>query len=1019
MPERRKTVSRKLACVCLVLLFAAVLPTAAGRSVSQPASAMNASDGPGASLQLGPLGLQLNFGSPGIGAFVTDNRSVGNIGVNTTIVTPSGASLTDTQADILGAFDSTNSTAFAGVGFAIAGSIIGAVETPIAYFPNGSYAYSTSNLLSAGTAYTFDMFHYRGYWWNYTEDGSPITGSSSWENGTYNLGVSTAQGVVMQSGVPSGPYFLGILNRTSNSGAYPTLPTTTVKFAIGVRMPGSTSYVAPLSANAMPQLNASLGVAGIDGHAQSPSLHNNQLTLGSSIKYVGMGTPLWGNYILKVLTSVGLTPTSPTITAGQSQVFVAQAMNQTGFPMSGPRYSWQVSPASLGTLNSTSGKTVTFNAGQTPGTGKVWVNSTYNGTVVSNSTAITVKTAPITLSSVSITPTSSTVNTTGSQSFNAVPVCKGGSCPSTVTYSWGLTNALGSLNSTTARTVTFTAGSQVGSAGLFVNASLDGLTQGAGPASITINLPPPPLASVTVAPSSASVSELGTANFTATPFCTQTCPSGATYSWSLTNGAIGTISSTPGNTVQFTAGDAAGTAALFVNATLGGVTKEGNPVPITVTLHPTLSSVSVTPTTSIIKSESSTGPITATPTCTATCPAGTTYSWTLSKQTLGQLSSSSGDPVTFDAGKVSGTVTLFANATLDGLTVMGNPVSIIVTSPLASVSVSPTSASVAAGGTTPDLVASPSCTGTCPSGTNYAWTLTDPSLGHLNASSGSSVEFTAGSSAGSLALFVNATLDGATEMSAPVPITISSSAPTLLSLAITPAATSLAQGGTGEFTATPTCSETCPSSISYSWAQTDSALGSLSSTTGSSVSFTAADLPGTVSLFVNGTLSGLTLQSNAATINIAANTQSIASVSVTASSSNVQVSGSVVLTASPSCTSGACPSSVTYSWILTNKLGSLSSYSDPSATFTAGNSVGSVTVYVNATLGGTTVTSFVTINITQQSSGTTSSGSSGDGTMILVAAVLVVVAAGCVAGIMMMHRRRRVSPADPAQPPAV
>jgi len=1016
MPERRKTVYRKLACVCIVVLFLAAIPAAVGPASGSSSTPVRPQDDLVTHSSVRPLGFQLNFGSPGIGAFATDNKSAGNMGVNTTIEVPTGVSLTDTQAVILGAFDPTNNTAFAGVGFALAGTIIGTVATAIAYFPNASYAYSESSLLSTGTTYTFDMFHYRGHWWNFTEDGNPITGSSAWENGTYNLGVSTAQGIVMQGGVPTGPDFLGILNRTSGTGAYPSLPTTTAKFAIGTRMPGSTTYVAPLSANVMPQLNASLGVAGIEGHDQVSSLHNNQLTLGSAIKYVGMGVPLWGDYILKVLTSVSLSPTSPTVSTGQSQVFTAQGMNQTGSPISGPSYSWQVSPATLGTLNSTSAPTVKFTAGTNPGVGKLWVNSTYNGTTVSNSTAITVKVAPITLSSVSITPSSSTINETGTQSFTAVPVCTGGTCPATVSYSWSLNNALGTLNSTSSRQVAVVAGSQPGSVSLFLNATLNSVTQGASPVKVTIRSPLPTLTSVAVAPVSAGVPGLGMANFTATPTCTSTCPAVTTYSWSLTNSLTGSIGSTSGNIVQFTAGSTAGTTTLYVNATLNGVTREGNPVPITVTAIPSLVSLSITPTTSTVQIGGTTDPFTATPTCTARCPPGTTYSWTLSKQSLGHLSASSGNPVTFVAGDVAGTVALFANATLGEVTVMGGPVSITVTSPLASVSVAPTSASISTGEAAPAFAATPGCTGACPAGTSYAWALSSSSLGKLNSSSGNPVVFTAGSSAGVVNLFVNATLGGLTVMSHPVPITISSSTSTLVSVAIAPSTSSVAGGGSRSLTATPTCSAACPSGVTYLWSLTNTALGSLNTTTGYTVTFTAAEQSGTVGVFVNATLSGMIEQSRPATVTISAATQSITSVSVSDASSTVQVGGSVLLTASPQCSGGACPTGVSYSWTLSNTLGSLSSNDAVSVTFNAGGAAGLVTVYVNATLGSNTVTGYVTINITAQSPGTTSSGSN-DGTMIVVVAVVVVVVVAAIVGVMMMRRRRKTPQTAPAQPP--
>jgi YVTN family beta-propeller protein len=92
---------------------------------------------------------------------------------------------------------------------------------------------------------------------------------------------------------------------------------------------------------------------------------------------------------------------------------------------------------------------------------------------------------------------------------------------------------------------------------------------------------PETLTSVSISPSHANVTVNGIQMFTATPTCTSTCPSGATYSWGLTNSAMGTITGT-GASVTFTAGNTAGTVTLLVNATLNGKTVQSSPVAITI-----------------------------------------------------------------------------------------------------------------------------------------------------------------------------------------------------------------------------------------------------------------------------------------------------------------------------------------------------------------------------------------------------------------------------------------------------
>ncbi|MDE1820857.1 MAG: hypothetical protein KGJ23_12580 [Euryarchaeota archaeon] len=96
------------------------------------------------------------------------------------------------------------------------------------------------------------------------------------------------------------------------------------------------------------------------------------------------------------------------------------------------------------------------------------------------------------------------------------------------------------------------------------------------------------------------------------------------------------------------------------------------------------------------------------------------------------------------------------------------------------VSISPSSSSLPAGGTT-TFTATPSCSGgVCPPGTTFAWTM-NRALGTFNASTGSVVQFTAGATAGITYLFVNVTLNGVTTQSVAVPVTISSTSPPSIS----------------------------------------------------------------------------------------------------------------------------------------------------------------------------------------------------------------------------------------------
>jgi hypothetical protein len=247
---------------------------------------------------------------------------------------------------------------------------------------------------------------------------------------------------------------------------------------------------------------------------------------------------------------------------------------------------------------------------------------------------------------------------------------------------------------------------------------------------------------------------------------------------------------------------------------------------------------------------------TAISTCTATCPSGITYSWTLTRSAMGKLNATTGTWVTFAAHSTIGTVGLFVNATLDGESIQSSPAIITITAiALTSATVNPPSASLGPGSAQP-FTANSTCNAPCPSGVTYTWTLTNSAMGELNATSGSSVTFTAGNATGTVGIFVNATLNGkAVNSSAIVNITLGLGS-TLTSVAVNPSSASVVTGESQLFTATATCAYgTCPASVAYAWTLSN-ALGSLSYSTGAATSFTAGRDAGVVTLTVSASLYG-------------------------------------------------------------------------------------------------------------------------------------------------------------------
>jgi YVTN family beta-propeller protein len=464
-----------------------------------------------------------------------------------------------------------------------------------------------------------------------------------------------------------------------------------------------------------------------------------------------------------------------------------------------------------------------------------------------------------TLVSVAITPDPGTVQVGNSASFSATPTCSLGACPGGTTYTWSLTNGLATLGSPTGSPVSVTAGATAGFDGLFVNATLSGTTVEGGPDIVTITTgAAPTLASVSVSPTPGSVQTGNAETFTASVACTGgPCPAGSTYSWTLTNG-MGTLSPTATATEIFTAGSTPGLDNLFVNATLNSVTVQSIATPITITAPPppVLSGVTISPSGELVFPSSSNS-FTASITCAGgACPAGATYSWTLTN-TLGTLTATTTATETFNAGTTLGEDNLFVNATLNSVTVQSAPAFITIAQPyLTFVTTDPTAATIYTGATQ-SVTALLTCEGgnPCPAGATFSWTATN-GLGTLTSATSVTVTFTAGSSPGVDTLFVNATFNSVTIQSSPCRITVI--LPTLASVTVTPSSASVDTGATQSFAASITCTGgTCPSGVSYAWTLS-SALGSLGSSTGTPVVFTAGSSTGTLTIMVTATLNGNT-----------------------------------------------------------------------------------------------------------------------------------------------------------------
>ncbi len=312
-------------------------------------------------------------------------------------------------------------------------------------------------------------------------------------------------------------------------------------------------------------------------------------------------------------------------------------------------------------------------------TGSYTVRVYANDTAGHSANATTFLTVTPALASVTLTPSSDTLQVGSSAVFAATPACTGGPCPSTVQYNWSATNSLGTVSPIHGSSTVFTAGGATGTDTIYVNASV-GSKQVTALATVTISTTV--LTGVSVSAASSSVTFGTTDALTASGVCSPApCPGGVTFAWSLNN-TLGTVAPTTGSSVTFTAGSAPGVVAVSVVATLGSASTTGGTSlqVLPAGSSPTISSVSLSPTSATVAT-GGTATFTATAVCNPSpCPSsGLTLVWSVSSN-LGGASPTTGATTTFTAGSSAGTGTLTVTATLNGGTPRTAQATITVTS---------------------------------------------------------------------------------------------------------------------------------------------------------------------------------------------------------------------------------------------------------------------------------------------------------------------------------------------------
>ncbi len=375
-----------------------------------------------------------------------------------------------------------------------------------------------------------------------------------------------------------------------------------------------------------------------------------------------------------VLTTITVTPPTISLNIGDKATFIATPRDQYG-ALIAATISWNSSNTTVGTIDVNTGTFTALINGTTT------INAT-NGTIVGSAIATVIVTVPPILTTITVAPSSLSLNEGGSATFVAIPKDQSGNVM-TVPTSWSSSNTtVGTIDPNTGLFKALIAGTTT------INA-----TNGSIVGNITVIVTPgvgiPPitqiLTSAIVAPSSMSLNIGDSATFVAIGFDQVGNVDPATFTWSSSNTSVGIIDPVSGAFI------ASGAGTTTINATNGSVVGSATVTVNSVAVPPILAKITVTPATATLKIG---GSITFSATATDQFgkPMTVPITWSSSNTTVGTI-----DPNT-------GTFTAIANGitTINATngSIVGSAVVTVSTPVLTTITVTPATLTLNVGGST-------------------------------------------------------------------------------------------------------------------------------------------------------------------------------------------------------------------------------------------------------------------------------------------------------------------------------
>jgi uncharacterized protein YjdB len=610
--------------------------------------------------------------------------------------------------------------------------------------------------------------------------GNPLTGRQvTWESSAPGVATVDASGRV--TGVAPGTATIRATSEgqtgtsTVTVTAAPPTPVASVSVsppAAEVQAGGTVQLTAtprdaagnPLTGRAVAWESSAPGVATVDANGRVTAVAPGTATIrATSEGRTGTSTITVTAAPPTPVASVSVTPPTADVQVGGTVQLTATPRDAAGNPLTGRAVTWESSNPTVAAVDANGLVTAVA-----PGTATI--RATSEGRTGTSTITVTAP-PPAPVASVSVSPPTADVQVGGTVQLTATPRDAAGNPLTGRTVTWESSNPIVATVDANGRVTAIAPGTAT------IRATSEGRT---GTSTITVTaVPPTPVASVSVTPSTAEVQVGGTVQLTATPRDALGNPlAGRTVTWESSNPAVATVDANGRVTAV-----APGTATI--RATSEGRTGTST---ITVTAPPPapVASVTVTPPTAEVQVGGAVQ-LTATPRDAAGNPlTGRTVTW----------ESSNPGVATVDAnGRVTavapGTATI--RATSEGRT---GTSTVTVTAPppapVASVGVSPPTGELDVGGTL-QLTATPrDAAGNPLSGRQVTWTSSNTSVATVDANG----RVTA---VGPGTATISATSEGQTGTAT---ITVRTPAPRVATVTVTPANPQLLEGRTVQLTAT-------------------------------------------------------------------------------------------------------------------------------------------------------------------------------------------------------------------------